>query len=135
MPKKCGLEKPRRSVVLRSAVLRIVVVLLPLELSAAEIADHEAHTHADEAQTSDDHEHDGEGRGVVLDGIIDLMLAVAVHGHSVANVREQVVASICAEPGALKVSLEDLEDWVVFGALGAVDNAVEEGALVEAGRS
>ena len=63
------------------------------------------------------------------------MLAVAVLGHSVANVREQVVASICAESGALKVSLKDLEDWVVFGALGAVHNAVEEGALVEAGRS
>ena len=110
-------------------------MLLPLELSAAEIADHKAHTHTDEAQTSDDHEHDGEGRGVVLDGIIDLMLAVAVHGHSVANVREQVVASICAESSALKVSLKDLEDWVVFGALGAVYNAVEEGALVEAGRS
>ena len=63
------------------------------------------------------------------------MLAVAVLGHSVANVREQVVASICAESSALKVSLKDLEDWVVFGALGAVHNAVEEGALVEAGRS
>ena len=63
------------------------------------------------------------------------MLAVAVHGHSVANIREQVVASICAEPGALKVSLEDLEDWVVFGALGAVYNAVKVGALVETGRT
>ena len=110
-------------------------MLLPLELSATEIADHEAHAHADEAYASNDHEHDGEGRGIVADGLIDFMLAVAVLRHSVANVREQVVASICAESSALKVSLKDLEDWVVFGALSAVHNAVEEGALVEAGRS
>ena len=110
-------------------------MLLSLELPTAEIADHEAHAHADEAQASNDHQHDGERRGVVPDGLIDFMLAVAVHGHSVADVREQVVATICAEPGALKVGLEDLEDWVVFGALGAVNNAVEEGALIQAGRT
>ena len=135
MPKKCGLEIARRSVVLRSAILRIVVLWGALELSAAEIADDEAHTHADEAKRSDDHEHDSEGRGVVADGFIDFMLAVAVHGHSVANVREKVVAAICAEACALEVSLEDFEDGVVFGALGAVNNAIEEGALVKTGRS
>ena len=61
------------------------------------------------------------------------MLAVAVHGHSIADVREQIVASICAEPSALKVSLEDLKDWVVLGTLRAVKDSVLEGALVEAG--
>ena len=131
------IEKVRASfsVILGIAILGIVVLGLRLELSACQIANNKAHSHANEADATNDDKNDAKRRSILFDALHDLMLAVAIDRDAIANVREKVVAAIRTETSALPVSLQDLENWVVLGTLGTVHDTVEVGALVKPCRS
>ena len=126
-------EKVRASpsVILRRTILGLIILRLALELPAREIANNEAHGHANETDTTYGDKNDSNRRCILFDALDDLMLAISIDGDSVSNVREKVVATISTEACALPISLQDLENWVVFGTLGAVHNAIEVWTLVK----
>lgn len=98
-------------------------------------ADHEAHRHSNETHGTKDDEYDTKGCSVVLDTLDQLVFAVAINGHSIAHIREEIKVPSSAEARALEVRLQDLEQGIVFAPLRARHNVRLEGALVQTGLS